>query len=184
MENEQENRINNDDITKVVELNRFLKSFSIHYQILLDRYAKYKELDKLDNDNLDVGTYFDIIIVQLRALCLENSSNKNNYTIQTLFRKFNKPEYADRIDAMLDQEFLPASKKADNMPFTVRDALKTLADKFICHYDNFEKKRDEWAFGLVIEKKLMDNYWEPNLETIMDEIIDCFYEAFHIGSIV
>lgn len=77
-------------------------------------------------------------------------------------RRMGKAEYADRIDRMLEQQFMPC---ADT--FTTRKALKMLADKFICHYDNFDGANNEgWGFGVVIEKRLMNPYDNPNLVII------------------
>lgn len=159
---------------------QFIKYFSVHYKLLLSRYMKYKSLEKINNDDIDLGTYFDIIIVQLRALCIESPHLENNYTIQTALRRMGKAEYADRIDRMLEQQFLPC---ADT--FTTRKALKMLADKFICHYDNFDGANNEgWGFGVVIEKRLMNPYDNPNLDTIMSEIVECIYEGFDIPKIM
>ena len=171
-------------VQAIAQNEQFIKYFSIHYKLLISRYMKYKELDKINNEDIDVGTYFDIIIVQLRALCIESPHLQNNYTVQTVLRRIGKEEYADRIDKMLDQQFMPGVNCRTGEFFTTRKALKMLADKFICHYDNFDgSNSDGWGLGLAIEKRLMNPYNTPNLDTIMAEIVDCIYEAFDIPNI-
>ena len=164
---------------------QFIKHFSKHCQLLLARYSKYKDLEKVNNDDIDVGTYFDIIIVQLRALCIESPNLTNNYTVQTALRRIGKVEYAERIDKMLEQQFMPCVDCKTGDPFTIRMALKTLADKFICHYDNFDgPNSDGWGLGLVIERHLMNPFDDPNLDTIMGEIIECLYKGFDIPELL
>ncbi|MDE6852618.1 MAG: hypothetical protein K2J67_09055 [Lachnospiraceae bacterium] len=173
-----------ENVQNIAENAQFIKHFSIHARILLSRYLKYKDLEKVNNDDIDVGTYFDMIIVQLRALCIENPNLEKNYTAQIALRKIGKAEYADRLDKMLEQEFMPAIDCKTREIFTIRMALKTLADKFICHYDNFDGANiDGWGLGLVIEKRLMNPYNIPNLDTIMSEVVECLYKGLDIPMI-
>lgn len=161
----------------------FIKHFSTHVKLLLNRYVKYQQLEKVNNDDIDVGTYFDIIIVQLRALCIESQNLEKNYTVQNALRKFGKNEYADRIDELLDEPFLDAKDKEGNT-FTTRKALKILADKFICHYDNFDNNSEGWGMGLVIEKRLMNPFNYPNLDSIVMGIVKNINEGFEMEALV
>lgn len=173
-----------ENVQNIAENAQFIRHFSIHARILLSRYLKYNDLEKVNNDDIDVGTYFDIIIVQLRALCIEAPYLEKNYTAQIALRKIGRAEYADRLDKMLEQEFMPGVYSKTGEIFTVRMALKTLADKFICHYDNFDgANSDGWGLGLVIEKRLMNPYNIPNLDTIMSEVVECLYKGLDISTI-
>lgn len=95
---------------------------------MLRRYKHFFEINKIPKAGLDIITYFDMIVVQIRALCIENPKQKKNYTAQILFRKIGEYDLANRIDSMLDTEFL-----VDCEGFPIRKAIKLLADGFICH---------------------------------------------------
>lgn len=163
---------NSDELMSLAE---FIKHFNVHYGLLLRRYARFKKIDDVFSTDIDVITYLDMIVVQLRAMCIESPSLKKNYTAQILLRKVGEDKLADKIDVMLDEPFIPESD------FTIRKALKTLADGFICHYDNFDGvNADGWYFSEIIEKRLRNPYDKPNLDYIMKTIIDCIGEGLTI----
>ncbi len=156
------------NIDNLMELNEFIKNFNIHYKLLLRRYERFKEINDIHNKDIDVITYLDIIVVQLRAMCIESKNYKKNYTAQILLRKTGKNEAADRLDALLEERFIPSTD------FTIRIALKTLADGFICHYDNFDgPQKDKLSLAEIIEKKLRNPYDEKNLDYIMNTLLSC-----------
>ena len=163
---------NSDELMSLAE---YIEHFNIHYRLLLRRYARFKEIDDVFNTDIDVITYLDMIVVQLRAMCIESPRLKKNYTAQILLRKVGEGELAERIDTMLEEPFIPESD------FTIRKALKTLADGFICHYDNFDGiDVDGWSFAEKKEKRLRNPYDMPNLDYIMKNIIDCLGEGLTI----
>ena len=163
---------NSDELMSLAE---YIEHFNIHYRLLLRRYARFKEIDDVFNTDIDVITYLDMIVVQLRAMCIESPRLKKNYTAQILLRKVGEGELAERIDTLLEEPFIPESD------FTIRKALKTLADGFICHYDNFDGiDVDGWSFAEIIEKRLRNPYDMPNLDYIMKNIIDCLGEGLTI----
>lgn len=159
---------------ELIALAEFIEHFNIHYKLLLQRYARFKEIDDIHNTDIDVITYFDIIIVQLRAMCIESAYLKKNYTAQILLRKVGEDELAEKLDAMLGEEFLEGV-----MDMTIRNALKTLADQFICHYDNFDggDGKDAWAMCSIIEKQLRSPYNNHNLDYIMQTLTECIGEG-------
>ncbi|MEG2146505.1 MAG: hypothetical protein RRY06_07740 [Lachnospiraceae bacterium] len=168
--------IEQDDSDELIELFEFIEHFNVHYSLLIKRYKRFREIDIISNYDIDVITYLDIIIVQLRAMCIESDRYKNNYVAQILLRKVNEPELADKLDAMLNEEFLTGITG-----FTIRKALKTLADGFICHCDNFDGiDGDEWVMAEIIEKQLRNPYKRINLEYIMFTLIDCIGDGLTI----
>ncbi len=168
--------ITSDEVAEPNEVNsiiEFVDHFNVHFTLLLRRYKRFKEIDDIHNTDIDVITYLDMIVVQLRAMIIESKNYKNNYTAQILLRKFGEDELANRIDTMLEESFIPESD------FTIRKAIKTLADCFICHYDNFDGvDKDGWALASIIEKKLRNPYDDANLDHIMKVLIDCIGEGF------
>ena len=159
-----------------LELMEYVKHFNIHYRLMLRRYARFKQINDISNTDIDVITYLDMIIVQLRAICIESKHLKKNYTAQILLRKVGENSLADKLDAMLDEEFFSYRQN-----FSIRQALKTLADGFICHYDNFDgDAKDAWAWAGILEKQLRNPYDEHNLNYIMKTVIECVGEGLSV----
>ena len=105
-----------------LELMEYVKHFNVHYRLMLRRYARFKQIDDISNTDIDAITYLDMIIVQLRAMCIESKNPKKNYTAQILPQKVGEELLAKKLDAMLDEGFF--SYRAD---FSNRKAIKTLA---------------------------------------------------------
>lgn len=144
---------------------KYIKHFEIQYNMLLNRFDRFLKIDEPFNDNIDIGTYFDIIIVQLRAIFIESPKLKNNYTVQNLMIKIGKPELANRLDDIFDKCVI------EDSTWTVRETIKFLADKFICHYDDSEGENEtNWSEALYLESFLRNPYNVVNLKTIMQEI--------------
>lgn len=158
---------------ELVNLFDYVDHFNIHFGLLLRRYKRFGQINKLNNKDIDVITYLDMIVVQLRAMCIERQNNSNNYTAQILLRKLGEFELAQKIDDMLAENFIDG--------LSIKNAIKTLADKFICHYDNFDGK-DIHLLSLadIIEIQLKNPYQKKNLNYIMQVLIDCIGEGLTI----
>ena len=170
MEKEIDIELRNAD--ELMSLAEYIEHFNVHYKLLLRRYVRFKEIDDIYNTDIDVITYLDMIVVQLRAMCIESPRLKNNYTAQILLRTLGEEDLAKKIEDMLEEPFIPESD------FTIRKAIKTLADGFICHYDNFDGlDSDGWYFAETIEKRLRNPYDSANLDYIMRTVIDCLGEG-------
>ena len=158
---------------ELLELFDYIKHFNVHFSLLLRRYKRFKEINTVPNADIDVITYIDMIIVQLRAMCIESERHKHNYTAQILLRKVGEEELADKIDAMLNEDFSDGS-----MQVTIKTALKLLADEFICHYDNFDgDKLHRISLADIFVNRLRNPYEEKNLDYIMKGLIDCIGEG-------
>lgn len=113
---------------EMLELFEYIEHFNIHFKLLLRRYKRLKDIYSIQNaKDIDVITYIDMILVQLRAMCIENERYKNNYTAQILLRKIGEEDLANKIDEMLNEEFYDGS-----MQVNIKKALKILTDEFIC----------------------------------------------------
>lgn len=162
----------------MMDLANYIRNFNIHYSLLIRRYERFKKINIIGGDSTDIITYFDMIIVQLRALCIENSRYNKNYTAQILLTKVGEKEVAQRIDNMLDKNFF-----IDSSDLSVRTALKILADNFICHYDNFDEDRLSLTLADIIMNQLKNpyqSYQKVNLEYIMNTLMDCIGEGLRI----
>ena len=161
---------------ETLELFDYIKHFNVHFTLLLRRYKRFKEINTVPNVDIDVITYIDMIIVQLRAMCIESERYKHNYTAQILLRKVGEEELADKIDAMLNEDFYDGSRQV-----TIKIALKILADEFICHYDNFDgEKLHRMSLADIFVNHLRSPYEEKNLDYIMKVLIDCIGEGLTI----
>ena len=123
--------------------NRYFKEY---LGLLLRRRDRFLELWTGQGDHpegprfdsigfLDSITYFEMLLVQLRAICIERKMV--NYTIQN-FSHLNKFDIGlEAVDDMLSQ-VIPYGDPIGDSRMPLRDAIKILTDKFICHYDNLE----------------------------------------------
>ncbi len=158
-----------------LRLMEYIKNFNVHFALLLRRYKRFREINTFGNKDIDVITYLDIIVVQLRAMCIESERNKNNYTVQILLRKVGEELLAKKIDDMLNEEFYEESD------LTIRKAIKILADEFICHYDNFDgKNMHRLSLAEILMKQLGNPYQRKNLDYIMKVLIECIGEGLTI----
>ena len=157
---------------EILELFEYIEHFNIHFRLLLRRYKRFKEIYSISNaTNIDVITYIDMIIVQLRAMCIENERYKNNYTAQILLRKIGEDALANNIDKMLSEEFYDGS-----IQVSIKTALKIVADEFICQYDNFDgEKSHRISLAEIFINRLMSPYEEKNLDYIMKVLINCIF---------
>lgn len=149
----------------------YIRNFNIHYSLLLKRYSRFKEINVIGGNDIDVITYFDMIIVQLRALCIENSRYRNNYTVQVLLRKMGEDKIAEKIDELLNQDFF-----RDSSEISIKMAIKMLADNFICHYDNFDDNINKLSLTDIMMNQLKNPYkayQTVDLDYIMSSIIEC-----------
>lgn len=153
----------------------YIKNFKMHYKLLLRRYRRYKEIYRIDNTDIDQITYFDMIIVQLRAMCIESPGLKDNFTVQNLFHRLGKEELVEKIDNMLDESLI------GDGDFTIRKSLKTVADKLVCHYDYFDIRDGLLAISETIEANLQNPYVNENLDHIMNVLMSCVKEGIGCG---
>ena len=162
---------------EMLELFEYIEHFNIHFKLLLRRYKRLKDIYSIQNaKDIDVITYIDMILVQLRAMCIENERYKNNYTAQILLRKIGEEDLANKIDEMLNEEFYDGS-----MQVNIKTALKILTDGFICHYDNFDKDKSyKISLSDIFINILLSPYEEKNLDYIMKVLIDCIGEGMTI----
>lgn len=153
----------------------YIKNFKMHYKLLLRRYRRYKEIYRIDNTDIDQITYFDMIIVQLRAMCIESPGLKDNFTAQNLLHRLCRDDLSNKIDAMLDESLI------GDGDFTIRKSLKTVADKLVCHYDYFDIRDGLLSICETIEGNLQNPYVNENLDHIMDVLMSCVKEGIGLG---
>lgn len=144
-----------------------MKIFDSYVTILVQRYDKFSKLSL--NETVDWFTYFDMIIVQLRALCVENARYSSNHTLQITLRKLGKDDLADRIDTFLETTLI-----WDETP--LKEAIKFIADKFICHYDDVDL--GERALEHSLRGALSNPEGRCGLSVVIKEIVNVINEAY------
>ena len=83
--------------------------------------------------NLQRVVFSETVIMYLAAMCVEDGAD--NYTVQNLLRRQQKKELIKPITVVLSRA---VCRDCDGKELTVRDCIRTLRNKYICHFDNFE----------------------------------------------
>lgn len=158
-----------EEMVKDYEFMIFLETFGFNMDLLnykLNQFEKVNAYNKLEYYSL-----FDSIIVQIRAILLEKK--KSNFTVQSFFRYQERDDVAEAIDNYLDQPFNAADLESMNEGsteyWTIRSALKFIADKFICHYDKVTLIDKGNADYICAE--LNNPYSNRYLKTILSDLI-------------
>ena len=110
----------------------FQETFLKYYELFKSRVKRLSELDK---NSLDYKTYFDMALIQLRALCIEGQHHTDNYTLQNYLKKFGLSKEAE----VVNEFFL---RKIGGQ-ITLKELIKVTTDKFVAHYDAILKKNKE-----------------------------------------
>lgn len=150
----------------------FIKQFTFNIDMLNYRLNRMWEIDTMQKDNQqEYLMVFDATIVLFRAMFLENGSHKKNYTFQNFFRLTGRDEVAGQIDSFLNSPFTSYCDKS------IRDVLKFIADKFVCHVDCVE----DTDLGLcnVWMGNLSNPYFANNFRHIMDSIEKIINSEIH-----
>lgn len=157
----------NDNIEERYQFIERMKLFDSYVRILVQRYDRFNKISL--QDTLDWFTYFDIIIVQLRALCVENARYSTNHTLQVTLRKLGREDLGDRID-----NFLESTLIWDETP--LKEAIKFIADKFICHYDDVDL--GDRALEHSLRGALSNPQGRYGLSVVIKEIVEIINEAY------
>ena len=104
-------------------------------------YFCYRNQNILNDDKFLEDMFLESILVDVRALLMENKRHKKNYTIQNNF-SVNADNNEDSIYLKVINEidsFVTESKLSDNET-TFYEAVKFYTDKFIAHRDNITQE--------------------------------------------
>jgi len=129
--------------------NEYFDNTFMEYFSLLEKRTE-RMLD-LDLKSLDYGTYRDMCLVMLRAILMENKSNKNNYTVQNYFVRHGREDLAKEINDYLETKI--------NKIYTLREVLKMTVDKCIAHNETLVKRdcngdESEIKMEIIFKKEL------------------------------
>lgn len=152
-------KFNIDDIPNLAEVSKFIEQFSFNLEMLNYRINKAIEIDTMVKENhYEFLMTFDSAMVLFRAMFLESENLKGNYTFQNFCRMIGKPDVAQKIDDYLRTKFVDWREKS------IRDVLKFLADKFVCHVDDITF--EDLGMANFYMSSLKNPYGKNNLATI------------------
>lgn len=117
-----------------------------NYSLLANRFhEKFSSLRKkvhrvLDNDPSSMlddayEVYVNSILVDCRAIFIENKRYKKNCTIQNYYRATNNPEFATSIDELFDRKILN--------DISLKKVIKSWVDKNIVHFDFISNEEED-----------------------------------------
>jgi len=113
--------------------------FDKFFKLLIMRKDKLKDTSL---DSLAFATYFDMILVQLRAICFENPSKEHNITVQNYLKKLLDNKGKQELDEYFNKDiYFTNAPDAETDQRTLKAAIKIIVDKRIAHNDNL--KQDE-----------------------------------------
>ncbi|MBO7529583.1 MAG: hypothetical protein J6T37_06885 [Bacteroidales bacterium] len=139
----------------------FAEQIVFNIEQLNYRFARLSEIDTTKKENQkEYLMLFDSFLALFRALFLEKGTKQ--YTIQNYYRGKGQPEVSKEIDDYLDDKIFSWSDK------TIREVLKFIADKFVCHIDPISI--DDLGCANFYMSHLGNPYVKNNLNEIMDKI--------------
>lgn len=142
--------------------------------LLLERCRRFIVVDRGSDPVLWI-TFFESIIVQLRALICENKSNiEKNYTVQGVLGRLGCDELRERFNAFLD---IKIGSDRNGCRYSYREAIKNIADKFICHYDNQDVTECQDAVPVEIYCDLIDMLNAEVIERLVSRVFEIIHQA-------
>ncbi|OOE82800.1 hypothetical protein BZG72_07290 [Salinivibrio sp. PR6] len=130
-----------DDVMKFIEKGMFFKQNRIEELFYIRFVGLRKKIHKLLTneilDDFDYNIYVNSILVDCRALFLENPRYRFNGTLQSTYRARNLGEYAEGIDEFFDREVVEGK--------SLKVVIKDWVDKKLVHIAYLEPE-DEILF--------------------------------------
>ena len=150
-----------EDVYKSLYERPFAEQIAFNMEQLNYRFARLSTIDLTKHENQkEYLMLFDSFLALFRALFLEKGNKQ--YSIQNYYRAKGQDEIAKEIDAYLD------GKMFSWMDKSIREVLKFIADKFVCHIDQIS--RDDLGMANFYMSHLNNPYVDNNLQDIMKHI--------------
>lgn len=115
--------------------------------------------------------FSETIIMNLVAMCVDDDAD--NYTVQNFLKRQKKKELTKPISEILNRV---VCQDCDGKELTVRDCMRTLRNKFICHFDNFED------YDIYGNEGVGDGKWTLDDRDMMFRLL--FDDGDHINDLV
>ena len=156
-----------------------LEMFEIHFNEFVSRFDRYKEILKFywsHRDNKaynDLTVYVDLLLVHIRAMCIENEKYCDNYTAQNFLESIGRKDLAENINNVLSKGFWAHQDEGSR---SVRDSIKICSDKYICHHDSININ-DHTEIEITFAR-LNNPIFKHNMEYICSKIIENISSGF------
>lgn len=139
----------------------FAQQIAFNMEQLEYRFARLSAIDLTKRENQkDYLMLFDSFLALFRALFLEKGNKP--YSIQNYYIAKGQAEIAKDIDDYLDGKMFSWKDKS------IREVLKFLSDKFVCHIDPIT--REDLGLANFYMSHLGNPYVDNNLQDIMKKI--------------
>lgn len=139
----------------------FAEQVAFNLEQLNYRFARLSEIDTTKKENQkEYLMLFDSFLALFRALFLEKGTKQ--YSVQNYYRTKGEDDKAQEIDDFLDSKIFIWSDKP------IREVLKFIADKFVCHIDPISN--EDLGLANFYMSHLGNLYVNNNLKCIMDTI--------------
>jgi hypothetical protein len=140
--------------------------------LLSDRCARLRSLKE---GTLEWLTFFESIVVQLRAIVCENKDHvEKNFTVQGVLSRLGCADLREKFEGFLDSNI--GNDRFGNQ-YDYRKAIKRLANKFICHYDNYDVTESLNAVPIEIYCDLINILKTGAIEVLVRKIVETVRQA-------
>ena len=105
---------------------------------------------RLDDESYEV--YVNSILIDCRAIFIENKRYKKNCTIQNFYKATDHPEFADSIDEFFDRSI-------GNGPL-LREIIKNWVDRNLVHFDFIDGAEEQESLNgilSIVDRTTIDN---------------------------
>lgn len=121
--------------------------------------------------SLQHDVFSETIIMYLAAMCADDDAD--NYTVQNFLKRQKKKELIKPISEILSRV---VCRDCDGRELTVRDCIRTLRNKYICHFDNFED------YDIYGNEGIGEGKWTLDDRDMMFRLL--FNDGGHINDLV
>jgi hypothetical protein len=139
----------------------FAEQIAFNIEQLNYRYKRLSQIDTTNKENQnEYLMLFDSFLALFRALFLEKGAKQ--YTVQNYYKEIGNDDVATKIDDFLN------SKMFTHREESIKEVLKFIADKFVCHIDPI--KLCDLGNANYFMSHLSNPYTYNNLKDIMHTI--------------
>lgn len=137
----------------------FAEQIVFNIEQLNYRYARLSEIDTTKKENQkEYLMRFDSFLSLFRALFLEKGAKQ--YSVQNYYRSKGEGDKAQEIDDYLDSKIFSWSDKS------IREVIKYIADKFVCHVDPISNE------DLGLANFYMSHFSNPYVNNSLKDIMN------------
>lgn len=151
-----------EDAIKILERGMFYKQDRIE-EVFYEKFVNLrKKIREVLENKLDDPLYYDVfvnsILVDCRAIFLENERYKLNSTLQNTYRARRLEDFAKGIDELFNREISNGN--------SLKEVIKGWVDKRVVHYDYLDLDEEDKIFddiSKIIDRETLGNLFHDIL---------------------